>query len=108
MEAIGRFRQTFHVKGRTIKQIAYDLRLSRNTVRDVVRSDRTERYYERQRQPRPKLHGYSGELDRLLEANAAQPKRERLTILGSMDIHRAARTELARWVMAVKLESVLS
>ena len=81
VETIGRVRHAFHVKGRTIKQISRDLRLARNTVRDIVRGDRTERHYKRGTQPRPKLGGFTGELDRLLEANAARPKRERLTFL---------------------------
>ena len=38
-----------------IKEIARDLRLSRNTVRKVLRSDETSFSYERQVQPRPKL-----------------------------------------------------
>ena len=41
VETIGRIRREFFVKGQTIKEIAHDLRLSRNTVRKVVRSQAT-------------------------------------------------------------------
>ena len=38
VETIGRIRREFFVQGKTIKEIARDLRVSRNTVRKVVRS----------------------------------------------------------------------
>jgi len=40
VETIGRVRHAFLVKGKGIKQIARELRLSRNTVRTIVRSGR--------------------------------------------------------------------
>ena len=45
VETIGRIRREFFVKGKTIKEIARDLRLSRNTVRKVVRSQATSFEY---------------------------------------------------------------
>ena len=41
VETIGRIRREFFVKGKTIKQIARDLGLARNTVRKVLRSEAT-------------------------------------------------------------------
>jgi transcriptional regulator with XRE-family HTH domain len=41
VETIGRIRREFFLKGKTIKEIARDLRVSRNTVRKVVRSGAT-------------------------------------------------------------------
>ena len=55
--------------------LARDLRLSRNTVRMILRSGATTFEYERRVQP--KLGLWRGELDRLLAANAARPNRER-------------------------------
>ena len=41
MELIGRIRREPFLKGKTIKEIARDLKVSRNTVRKVLRSGET-------------------------------------------------------------------
>jgi Homeodomain-like domain len=41
VETIGRIRREHFLKGKTIRQIARDLRVSRNTVRKVLRSGGT-------------------------------------------------------------------
>ena len=69
METIGRIRREHRVKGKSIKEIARDLKIARNTVRKVLRSDATSFEYERERQPQPKLGPWRAELDRLLAAN---------------------------------------
>jgi transposase len=89
VETIGRIRREHFVQGKSIKQIARDLRLSRNTVRKVLRSDETSFSYARQVQPRPKLGRWKGELDRLLAANAEAPARERLTLIRIFEELRA-------------------
>jgi transposase len=81
VETIGRIRREHFVQGKSIKEIARDLRLSRNTVRKVLRSEETSFSYERQVQPRPKLGRWKEELDRLLATNAEAPARERLTLI---------------------------
>jgi transposase len=81
VETIGRIRREHFVQGKAIKEIARDLRLSRNTVRKVLRSDETAFSYERRIQPRPKLGKWKAELDRRLGANARAPSRERLTLI---------------------------
>jgi transposase len=81
VETIARIRREHFVQGKSIKEIARDLRLSRNTVRKVLRSDETSFAYERQVQPRPKLGRWKEALDRLLAANAEAPARERLTLI---------------------------
>ena len=48
VETIGRIRREHFIHGKSIKEIARDLRLSRNTVRKVLRSDETSFSYERQ------------------------------------------------------------
>jgi transposase len=65
----------------TIREIARDLKLSRNTVRKILRSGETSFSYERTVQPRPKLGQWTAVLDELLEANAAKPAREQLTLI---------------------------
>ena len=71
VEMIGRVRREHFVKGKTIKEIARDLKISRNTVRKILRSGETSFSYDRGVQPRPKLENWSADLDRLLATNAA-------------------------------------
>jgi hypothetical protein len=81
VDTIARVRREHFVRGKTIKEIARDLHLSRNTVRKILRSGATLFEYERRVQPQPKLGPWRGELDKLLAANAARPTRERLTLM---------------------------
>jgi predicted transcriptional regulator len=55
VETIARIRREHFIKGKTIKEIARDLKVSRNTVRKVLRSGETSFEYERVVQPRPTL-----------------------------------------------------
>ena len=48
VETIGRIRRERLVKGKSIKEIARDLKVSRNTVRKVLRSGETSFSYERE------------------------------------------------------------
>src|SRR5215475_7211143 len=89
VETIGRIRRERFIKGKTIREIARDLRVSRNTVRKVLRSGETSFEYERNIQPRPKLGRWTVELDELLSSNAAKPAREQLTLIRIFeDLHR--------------------
>ena len=81
VETIGRIRRGFFVQGKTIKEIARELRISRNTVRKIVRSGQTDAEYARQSQPRPKLGRWTAELEELLAANAKKAAREQLTLI---------------------------
>jgi transposase len=81
VETIARIRREFFVKGKSIKEIVRDLKVSRNTVRKVLRSGATAFTYEREVQPLPKLGRWKDHLDRLLAANEAKPGRERLTLI---------------------------
>jgi hypothetical protein len=60
VETIGRIRREHFVQGKSIKQIARDLRLSRNTVRKALQSDETSFSHARRVQPRPKLGRWKG------------------------------------------------
>ncbi len=81
VETIGRIRREHLGKGKSIKEIARTLHLSRNTVRRIPRSGETAFSYEREVQSRPKLGAWTDELDRLLSANANAAARERLTLI---------------------------
>ena len=89
VETIGRIRREHFQKGRSIKQIARDLKISRNTVRRVLRSGETAFSYEREIQPRPRLGAWKLEIDRLLAVNVAHPARERLTLIRIFEELRA-------------------
>ena len=79
VETIAKIRRAYFQFKKPIKQICRELRVSRKTVRKVIRSGATEFTYERRVQPQPKIGPWRNELDRLLAENAARPKRERLT-----------------------------
>jgi len=81
VETIGRIRREHRIKGKSIKEIARDLKVSRNTVRKVLRSGATSFEYMRVVQPRPKLGAWHGDLDRMLSDNETRPARERLTLI---------------------------
>src|SRR6201984_642152 len=81
VETIGRIRREHLVKGRPIKEIARDLKVSRNTIRKVLRSGETSFEYEREVEPRPKLGRWTTNLNQLLSANAVRPAREQLTLI---------------------------
>jgi transposase len=80
VDTIGRIRRG-HFKGRSIKELSRELRVSRNTVRKILRSGDTSFSYERATQPLPKLGPWREALDKLLESNAAKSDRERLTLI---------------------------
>ena len=81
VDTIGRIRREHFLKGKTIKEIARDLRVARYTVRKVLRSGETSFEYEREIQPRRKLGRWTDELDGLLTENTAKPAREQLTLI---------------------------
>ena len=81
VETIGRIRREHFLKGKTIKEIARDLKVSRNTVRQVLRSGETSFEYEREVQPRPKLGRWTVEIDELLASNAVKAAREQLSLI---------------------------
>jgi hypothetical protein len=79
VETIAKIRREYFQDRKPIKQICRELRVSRKTVRKVVRSGATEFPYERSVQPQPKIGPWRTEIDELLAENARRPKRERLT-----------------------------
>src|SRR5271167_3593816 len=84
---IGRVRRAHLWSGKSIRQIARDLKISRNTVRRVLRSGETSFSYEREIQPRPKLGQV--EIDRMLTQNTRNATRERLTLIRLFEELRA-------------------
>ena len=81
METVARIRRDHLGRGVPIKQIARDLKLSRNTVGKVVREDKTSLCYDRKTQPLPKLGPWVEALEQLLEANEGKGRRDRLSLV---------------------------
>ena len=71
------------------KKICREFRVSRNTVRKVIRSGVTELTYKRTVQPLPKIGPWTDELDEMLAANARKAKRDRLTLIRIFEELRA-------------------
>jgi len=80
-ETIARIRRAHFVQGKLIKAICRELRVSRKTVRKVIRSEATEFHYGRDEQPIPRLGAWRETLDGLLAANEGKASRERLTLI---------------------------
>ena len=79
METIRKIRLAARVQGKSIRQISRDLRLSRNTVRKVLRSDETRLEYHRESVHRPQLGAFVETLSTWLEAEQLLPAKQRRT-----------------------------
>jgi AraC-like DNA-binding protein len=93
VETIARIRREHLSRGKSIKKIARDLKISRNTVRKILRSGETSFSYEREIQPRPKLGRWKADIDRKLMKNADASARERLTLIRLFEELRAVGCE---------------
>lgn len=89
VETISKIRRAYFQEKKKIKEICREFRVSRNTVRKVIRSGVTELTYERSIQPLPKIGPWTDELDEMLAANARKAKRERLTLIRIFEELRA-------------------
>src|SRR5258707_9143141 len=77
VDMIGQIRRAYFEQRRPIKEIVRTLRVSRATVRKVIRGQETEFKYERGVQPAPKLGEWVEVLTGILEKEAKLPRRER-------------------------------
>ncbi len=81
VETIRKIRCFHHRDGKSIRQIARDLHLSRNTVKQAPRSEATEFTHQRSVQPMPKLGLSEETLLTRLEADRTWPRREQRTAM---------------------------
>lgn len=77
METIRKIRQAHFREGKGIREISRDLNLSRNTVRNIIRSGITDQKYERTAQPHPKLGTFIERLSEMLQKDSDKPARHR-------------------------------
>lgn len=79
METIRKVRLAYHRDAKSIRQIAKEFHLARNTVKKVLRTGETQFHYERKTQPKPKLHGFIEVLTAKLKEDEDCPKPRRRT-----------------------------
>ena len=77
VETIRKIRQAHFRDGKGIREISRDLNLSRNTVKNIIRSGITDQKYERAVQPYPKLGPFIERLTALLQEDNDKPIRHR-------------------------------
>src|SRR5512138_1133233 len=79
VETIRKVRLAYHRDAKSIRQIAKEFHMSKNTVRRVLRSGETEFQYVRKSQPRPKMEGYIASLEAKLKEDVDFPRKRRRT-----------------------------
>jgi len=79
VETIRKIRLSIQRDGRSIRQTAEELGISRNTVRRVIRSQETVFRYCRKSQPRPVMGSFVERLEEALAEDGKLPKRQRRT-----------------------------
>ena len=109
METIRKIRLVARDGKKSIRQIARDFNLSRNTVRKVLRSDKTRFEYHRGSVHRPKLGAYVERLTELLKGDQSLPVKERRTAQGFYETlqaegYRGAYDSVRRFVKAWRAE----
>jgi hypothetical protein len=72
VDMIGQIRRAYFERSRPIKEIVRTLRVSRATVRKVIRGQKTEFKYERGVQPAPKLGEWVEVLTEILEHGSSR------------------------------------
>lgn len=79
VETIAKIRRMYHVQNKGIKTIARELNLSKNTVKKVIREDKTSKTYTRSKQVLPIMDEFKCQLATMLESNVTKPLRLRYT-----------------------------
>lgn len=79
METIRKIRYAYGRDGKSIRAIAKDFNMSRNTVKKVLRGETTEFSYSRIKQPMPKLGAFEDHLISQLKADSKKLRREQRT-----------------------------
>lgn len=79
VESIAKIRKMYHIGGKSIKAIARELDISKNTVKKVIRSDKTKFELAKYTRGKPALGKHLEILNQLLEENTKEPLRRRMT-----------------------------
>lgn len=79
VETIAKIRRMHYVQNKGFKTIARELSLSKNTVREVIRKNKTSLHYHRQQLHYPALEAYKERLVERLQSDTKGPVRFRRT-----------------------------
>ncbi len=79
VETIAKIRRMYHVYGKGFKAIAQELQMSKNTVKKIIKDEKTRQTYERNVQPYRVLESYKEALTQRLEFDKKEPQRRRRT-----------------------------
>lgn len=79
VESIAKIRRMYHIGGKPIKVITRELDISKNTVRKVIRSDKTKFELVSYTKDKPALGKHLEVLNHLLEEDTKEPVRRRMT-----------------------------
>lgn len=72
-------RRAYFIQNKSIRQIARELKHSRDTVRQAIASAEAPRYMLGQAKPAPVLGPYKGRIDELMAESEALPRKQRYT-----------------------------
>lgn len=79
VESIGKIRRMYFTNQKSIKAIAKELNVSKNTVKKVIRSNKTKFEMVKTIRSKPILGQHLESLNKLLEDNSKEPARRRMT-----------------------------
>ncbi len=80
VETMAKIRRMYHAQGKKIRGIARDLNMSKNTVKKIIRSDKTRHLHERETKHYKVLEeGFRVKLLERLEHDKQEPKKRRRT-----------------------------
>src|SRR5687768_17175031 len=79
VETLLKIRRLYYVEGKGYKTIARLLKMSKNTVKRLIRADKVSLSYERKKQTYRVLDAYQEKLIESLEADEKEPKRRKRT-----------------------------
>lgn len=79
VESIAKIRRMYYVEDKGIRTIARALNISKNTVKKVIRSDKTKFELTQHSRKKPALENHLVILHQLLEENSKEPLRRRMT-----------------------------
>lgn len=79
VETIAKIRRLYHIEGKSIRGIARDLGISKNTVKKVIRSNATKFEMANYERSKPVIGNHLDDLHKLLINNLKEPVRRRMT-----------------------------
>jgi transposase len=79
VETIAKIRRMHHVQGKGFKTIARELRMSKNTVREIIKNGKTSKHYKREKEHYRVLEKFKEILEKRLKSDKKEPRRRRRT-----------------------------